>query len=144
MYVLPLYPRGMTLIIVHGGLHADLNATYPVGKCDQESLDLIEATRKSVEESIAICKPGVPYRDIGNKIEEIIKPKGYGIVRRYTGHGVHKLVRQLPLGYRGGADRQFHCQPNIVHYGGSKTPGRMEAGQVFTIVSQILHFEERC
>jgi hypothetical protein len=71
----------MMLITVHGGLHADLNATYPVGKCDQESLDLIEATRKSVEESIAICKPGVPYRDIGNKIEEIIKPKGYGIVR---------------------------------------------------------------
>jgi len=77
----------------HGGLHADLNATYPVGKCDQESLDLIEYTRKSVEEAIAICKPGVPYREIGNKIEEIIKPKGYGIVRRYTGHGVHKLVR---------------------------------------------------
>ena len=81
------------LMTDHGGLHADLNATYPVGKCDQESLDLIEYTRKSVEEAIAICKPGVPYREIGNKIEEIIKPKGYGIVRRYTGHGVHKLVR---------------------------------------------------
>jgi methionyl aminopeptidase len=144
MYVQPSNTRGMTLIIVHGGLHADLNATYPVGKCDQESLDLIEATRKSVEESIAICKPGVPYRDIGNKIEEIIKPKGYGIVRRYTGHGVHKLVSRIPPGYRGGADRQFHCQPNIVHYGGSKTPGRMEAGQVFTIVSLIFRFEERC
>lgn len=76
----------------HGGLHADLNATYPVGKCDQESLDLIETTRKSVEEAIAICKPGVPYREIGNKIEEVVKPKGYGIVRRYTGHGVHERV----------------------------------------------------
>jgi hypothetical protein len=38
--------------------------------------------------------------------------------------------------YKGSeSDLQFHCQPNIVHYGGSKTPGRMEAGQVFTIVS---------
>jgi methionine aminopeptidase len=93
-YVRPtLHPRETILMTVHGGLHADLNATYPVGKCDQETLDLIESTRKSVEESIAICKPGVPYRDIGNRIEEIIKPKGYGIVRRYTGHGVHKLVR---------------------------------------------------
>lgn len=121
---------------VHGGLHADLNATYPVGKCDQETLDLIEYTRKSVEESIAICKPGVPYRDIGNKIEEIIKPKGYGIVRRYTGHGVHKLVCHMFVGIDD-ANLQFHCQPNIVHYGGSKTPGRMEAGQVFTIVSLL-------
>lgn len=32
---------------------------------------------------------------------------------------------------------QFHCVPNIVHYGGSKTPGKMEAGQVFTIEPMI-------
>ncbi|OCF36461.1 methionine aminopeptidase, type I [Kwoniella heveanensis BCC8398] len=102
--------------------HADLNATYPVGKIDQESQDLIDTTRKSMEEAIAICKPGVPYREIGNKIEEIVRPKGYSIVRRYTGHGVHNL---------------FHCQPNVVHYGGSKMPGKMEAGQVFTIEPMI-------
>ena len=77
----------------HGGFHGDLNATYPVGKVDQESADLIAATKKATEEAIAICKPGVAYREIGNKIEEIIKPKGYGIVRRYTGHGIHNLVR---------------------------------------------------
>lgn len=47
---------------------------------------------------------------------------GYGIVRRYTGHGIHNL---------------FHCQPNIVHYANSKTPGRMEAGNVFTIEPMI-------
>jgi len=97
-----------------------LNATYPVGNVDQESLDLIATTKKAMEEAISICKPGVPYRDIGNKIEEIVKPKGYSIVRRYTGHGIHNL---------------FHCQPNIVHYANSKTPGRMEVGQIFTIVS---------
>ena len=28
---------------------------------------------------------------------------------------------------------QFHCNPNIVHYGGSKTPGKMEVGHCFTI-----------
>jgi methionyl aminopeptidase len=75
-----------------------------------------------MEEAIAICKPGVPYREIGNKIEEIVKPKGYSIVRRYTGHGIHNL---------------FHCMPNIVHYANSKTPGRMEVGQVFTIEPMI-------
>jgi methionyl aminopeptidase len=72
-----------------------------------------------MEEAIAICKPGVAFRDIGNKIEEVVKPFGYGIVRRYTAHGINQ---------------RFHTVPNIVHYGGSKMPGRMEAGQVFTIV----------
>ncbi|WVO14025.1 methionine aminopeptidase, type I [Cryptococcus depauperatus] len=108
--------------LYHGGFHGDLNMTYPVGKIDQESHDLIETTKKATEAAIAICKPGVPYRDIGNKIEEYVKPKGYGIVRRYTGHGI---------------DRLFHGPPNIVHYGGSKTPGRMEAGQIFTIEPMI-------
>lgn len=106
----------------HGGFHGDLNATYPVGKVDKESQDLMDTTKKSLDEAIKICKPGVAYRDIGNKIEEIIKPMGYGIVRRYTGHGIHNL---------------FHCQPNIVHYANSKTPGRMEAGNVFTIEPMI-------
>ncbi|WWD16088.1 methionine aminopeptidase, type I [Kwoniella shandongensis] len=102
--------------------HGDLNATYPVGKVDQESLDLIATTKKSMEDAIAICKPGVPFREIGNKIEEVVKPKGYSIVRRYTGHGIHYL---------------FHGLPNIVHYGGSKTPGKMEVGQIFTIEPMI-------
>ncbi|WVQ71825.1 methionine aminopeptidase, type I [Cryptococcus sp. DSM 104548] len=112
----------LDVTLYHGGFHGDLNATYPVGKCDPESLDLIATTKAATEAAIAICKPGVPYREIGNKIEEIIKPKGYGIVRRYTGHGINQL---------------FHCLPTIVHYGGSKTPGRMEAGQVFTIEPMV-------
>lgn len=32
---------------------------------------------------------------------------------------------------------QFHGLPNIVHYGGSKTPGKMEVGQIFTIEPMI-------
>lgn len=32
------------------------------------------------------------FRDIGNKIESIVKPKGYHIVRQYTGHGIDQRV----------------------------------------------------
>ena len=78
--------------LYHNGMHGDLNATYPVGKVDAESADLIATTRQSMEEAIKMCKPGVAYREIGNVIESITKPKGYGVVRRYTGHGIHYLV----------------------------------------------------
>jgi hypothetical protein len=37
----------------------------------------------------------VGFRDIGNKIESIVKPKGYSIVRQYTGHGIDQRVSQL-------------------------------------------------
>lgn len=35
-------------------------------------------------------------RDIGNKIESIVKPKGYSIVRQYTGHGIDQRVSPYP------------------------------------------------
>lgn len=60
-------------------------------------MDLMATTKKSMEDAIAICKPGVAYREIGNKIEEVVKPKGYSIVRRYTGHGIHYMVSWIKL-----------------------------------------------
>ncbi|KAH8087362.1 putative methionine aminopeptidase [Filobasidium floriforme] len=108
--------------LYHGGFHGDVNATYPVGQVSEEDATLIATTKEATESAIAMCKPGVLYRDIGNKIESIVKPKGYGIVRQYTAHGINQL---------------FHCAPYPVHYGGSKTPGKMEAGQIFTIEPMI-------
>lgn len=87
--------------LFHGGMHGDLNGTYPVGKIDPESADLIATTKQSMEEAIKICKPGVAYREIGNKIESITKPKGYGVVRRYTGHGIHYQVCCFTRDWRG-------------------------------------------
>jgi methionine aminopeptidase len=46
------------------GMHGDLNATYPVGKVDEASLDLIKTTKQSLDEAIAICKPGALYRHV--------------------------------------------------------------------------------
>lgn len=63
---------------VYDGMHGDCNETYPVGKCEPELLDLINTTRKATQEAVAICKPGVPYREIGEVISKVVAPKGYG------------------------------------------------------------------
>ena len=47
------------------GMHGDLNATYPVGKIDEESEKLIRTTRQALDEAIKLCKPGVLFRDVG-------------------------------------------------------------------------------
>ena len=52
-------------IIVVLGYHGDVNATYPVGKIDEDSERLIRTTRESIDEAIKICKPGALFRDIG-------------------------------------------------------------------------------
>lgn len=113
----------LDVTLYHGGFHGDLNATYPVGKIDEDSARLIATTKEAMEAAIALVKPGALYRDIGNKIESIVKPQGFSIVRQYVGHGINQL---------------FHTNnPSIVHYGNSKMPGKMEVGQCFTIEPMI-------
>lgn len=51
--------------LYHNGYHGDLNATYPVGKIDEDSERLIRTTRECLDAAIAICKPGALIRDIG-------------------------------------------------------------------------------
>lgn len=104
------------------GFHADLNETYCVGEVKEEAKALIRAANRALEEAIAICKPGVMYRKVGAKIQEVIDQTPYSIVRSYCGHGVGRL---------------FHCAPNVSHYANSKDVGVMEKGHVFTIEPMI-------
>jgi len=47
------------------GFHGDVNATYAVGKIDEESQKLIRTTRECLDEAIKLCKPGALFRDLG-------------------------------------------------------------------------------
>lgn len=59
------------------GVHADLNETYCVGVVPESSRALIEATYNALMTSIAQCKPGVMYRQVGNTIADYVEPLGY-------------------------------------------------------------------
>lgn len=116
------------------GFHADLNETYLVGNYSESSRALVEATYDSLMKAIEYCKPGAMYREVGNIISGHVEPKGYSVVRSYTGHGVGKL---------------FHCAPQIPHYSKNKAVGFMKVriilifitclqpGHVFTIEPMI-------
>lgn len=57
------------------GYHGDLNATYAVGRIDEESQKLIRTTRQCLDEAIKICKPGALIRDIG-KVVYAVRAQG--------------------------------------------------------------------
>jgi methionyl aminopeptidase len=97
--------------VYKNGFHADLNETYLVGKCHESSRLLVEATYDSLMKAIEYCKPGAMYREVGNIISGFVEPKGYSVVRSYTGHGVGKL---------------FHSAPMIPHYSKNKAVGFMK------------------
>ncbi|KAI0695902.1 methionine aminopeptidase [Cytidiella melzeri] len=104
--------------LYYDGFHGDLNATYPVGRVDEESMKLMRVTRQSLDAAIALCKPGALFRDIGKAIEPVARSGGCAVVRTYCGHGINDL---------------FHCAPNVPHYAKNKAIGTMKAGMTFTI-----------
>ncbi|KAI5826093.1 methionine aminopeptidase [Schizophyllum commune Tattone D] len=108
--------------VYYDGYHADLNATYPVGKIDDESKMLIRTTRKCLDEAIKVCKPGALFRDIGKAIEPVAHANGCSVVHTFVGHGVHDL---------------FHGNPNIPHYAKNRAVGTMKPGMTFTIEPMI-------
>ncbi len=45
--------------------HGDCSGMFVAGTTSEENLRLIRATRESLDKAIAICKPGVPLKEIG-------------------------------------------------------------------------------
>ncbi len=101
-----------------GGVHGDTCATYFVGNVDEESRLLTERTREAMNRGIKAVKPGRQIGMIGRVIEAYAKRFGYGVVRDYTGHGVHTA---------------FHSGLIVPHYDEPAQQTIIEPGMTFTI-----------
>ena len=99
-------------------MHGDNCYTFPCGNVDQESLDLIKRTEESMNRAIKAVKPGRSISIIGRIIENYAKRFGYGVVRDYTGHGVHSA---------------FHSGLVVFHYDEPRYDVTLEEGMTLTI-----------
>ncbi|SEQ98356.1 type I methionyl aminopeptidase [Microlunatus flavus] len=104
------------------GVHGDNCATYFCGDVDEESRLLAERTREALDRAIRAVRPGREVNVIGRVVESYAKRFGYGVVREYTGHGVHTT---------------FHSGLVIPHYDEPRYDTVIEAGMTFTIEPMI-------
>ncbi|HZU73141.1 MAG TPA: type I methionyl aminopeptidase [Acidimicrobiales bacterium] len=104
------------------GVHGDTNATFPVGRVDEASLALIQATADALAAGIAAVRPGRPVSDIGRAIEGVVAPRGMGVVRAFVGHGIGEV---------------FHNGLAIPHFYDPGATTVMEPGMTFTIEPMI-------
>lgn len=79
-----------------GGMFTDMAITVPVGKVDEKTLSLLEATKKSLDLAIFKVRAGAEIREIGMAIQGYVEPRGYSVVRDLVGHGVGKEVHESP------------------------------------------------
>ena len=83
--------------------------------------DLNITTRECLYRGIAAVKAGDRLLQVARAVEGHIKPRGYGIVREYCGHGV---------GF------SLHEDPQVPNYPHGPNP-RMNNGMVFAIEPMI-------
>ncbi|RRD51393.1 type I methionyl aminopeptidase [Arachnia propionica] len=100
------------------GVHGDNCHTFLCGEVDEASRLLTERTQEAMNRAIRAVKPGRTTSVIGTVIESYAKRFGYGVVRDYTGHGVHTV---------------FHSGLVILHYDEPRYETLLRPGMTFTI-----------
>lgn len=87
---------GLDLGCWYKDMCTDMAVTVPVGKVRKEHLELLRATRASMEAGVAAARVGGSILDIATAIEGAVNQKKYGIVKDLVGHGVGHNVHEPP------------------------------------------------
>ena len=109
--------------------HGDTNRTFYIGNVSEEKKKLVRTTYECMMAGIGVCKPGARLGDVGAIIEEIAHDNGYSVVHEYCGHGI---------------GREFHEDPQVLHYGKKGTGVELNPGMTFTIEPMINLGKRHC
>lgn len=104
------------------GYHGDNAATFIVGEVPDATRALLDATKQSLMEAIAVARPGNRIGDIANAVQSYVEARGFGVVREYVGHGV---------------GRELHESPEVPNFGKAGHGVRLTAGMVIAIEPMI-------
>lgn len=108
---------------VYQGFVGDMAVTVAVGEVSQETLRLMDVTKKALEIAIANMVPGNTVGDIGYAVETFVKESGFYITRTYTGHGV---------------GRKMHEGPQVPNYGSPGRGMRLREGMTIALEPMVL------
>jgi methionyl aminopeptidase len=78
------------------GFFADSAVTVAVGRVDEESARLLEATETSMALGIEQACEGARLGDIGASVQERAEAAGFSVVRDFVGHGIGRALHEDP------------------------------------------------
>lgn len=108
--------------VIKDGYHGDTSRMFCVGEPSIQARRLVQVTRECMFKGIELVKPGVRLGDIGHTIQRHAESHGFSVVREYCGHGI---------------GRDFHEDPQVLHYGERGTGMELIPGMTFTIEPMI-------
>ena len=110
------------ITVIKDGYHGDTSKMFYVGKPSIQAKRLVELTYDALKIGIRTVKPGATIGDIGHNIQHFAEKNHCSVVREYCGHGIGK---------------EFHEEPQILHYGKEGEGIKLKEGMTFTIEPMI-------
>ncbi|MBT3049229.1 MAG: type I methionyl aminopeptidase [Candidatus Thiodiazotropha sp.] len=110
------------ITVIKDGFHGDTSKMFSVGQPSVLAKRLVEVTQQALWIGIKQVRPGCRLGDIGHAIQTHVESYNYSIVREYCGHGI---------------GREFHEDPQVLHYGQAGTGAELRPGMCFTIEPMV-------
>jgi methionyl aminopeptidase len=104
--------------VIKDGWYGDTSRMYYVGEPSILARRLTETTYDCLWIGMGQVRPGATLGDVGHAIQRHAEQQGFSVVREFCGHGI---------------GRNFHEDPQVLHYGKPGTGVRLEEGMIFTI-----------
>ena len=110
------------ITVIKDGFHGDTSKMFFVGQPSVAAERLANISHDCMKIGIGMVKPGISLGDIGHAIQSHAEANNCSIVREYCGHGI---------------GREFHEDPQVLHYGKPGAGMALEAGMTFTIEPMV-------
>lgn len=108
--------------VIKDEFHGDTSKMFFVGEPSVLARRITEVCKECLLKAIDIVRPGTRLGDIGHVIQSHAENHNFSVVREYCGHGI---------------GRQFHEDPQVLHYGQPKTGIELVPGMTLTIEPMI-------
>lgn len=108
--------------VIKDGYHGDTSKMFLVGNPPILAQRVSRISYECMRLGIEMVRPGVRLGDIGHAIQTHAERSNCSVVREYCGHGI---------------GREFHEDPQVLHYGTPGTREVLEPGMTFTIEPMI-------
>jgi methionyl aminopeptidase len=112
----------LDITVIKDGYHGDTSMMFCVGEPSVLARRLIKVTQQALFRGIEAVRPGATLGDVGHAIQRFVEAQGYSVVREYCGHGI---------------GRDFHEEPQVLHYGEPGTGLVLRPGMCFTIEPMV-------
>jgi len=110
------------ITVIKDGFHGDTSRMFYVGKPPVMAERLACVCFEAMWHGIEQVRDGARLGDIGYAVQSHVEQNRFSVVREYCGHGI---------------GREFHEDPQVLHYGKPGTGFELEAGMAITVEPMI-------